>query len=40
MEPRGGKGWQPVANPNEQKTAETSEKRCRGLRPLANWSAW
>jgi len=34
MEPRGGKGWQPVANPKRPKTAGTRENRCRALRRL------
>jgi hypothetical protein len=34
MEPRGCNRWQPVANPNGPKTVETSENRCRELRPL------
>jgi len=40
MEPLGGKRWQPVANPNGPKTAETSANRCRGLQPVASGLGW
>jgi hypothetical protein len=40
MEPRGCNRWQPVANVIAPETLETSENRCRGLRPLAESSAW
>src|SRR6266516_789748 len=35
MEPRGCNRWQPVANRPPPKTLETSENRCRRLRPVA-----
>jgi hypothetical protein len=40
MEPSGRNQWQPVANARSLKSAETSQNRCRGLRPVAVRSAW
>jgi hypothetical protein len=39
MEPSGRNQSQPVANGRTSKTAETSQNRCRGLRPVAERSA-
>jgi hypothetical protein len=36
MEPSGRNRWQPVANGAAAKTAQIGEKRCRGLRPVAD----
>ena len=35
MEPSGRNQWQPVANADASKTAETSQDRCHWLRPVA-----
>ena len=35
MEPRGCNRWQPVANRITRQTAQTSQNRCRALRPVA-----
>jgi hypothetical protein len=40
MEPRGCNRWQSVANRIGSEAAKTSEIRCRGLRPVDEWSAW
>src|SRR6266511_4120331 len=40
MEPRGCNRWQSVANRIGAEGAKTSENRCRGLRPVADRSAW
>ena len=40
MEPSGGNRWQLLANGTVSKTAQTSENRCRGLRPVAARIPW
>src|SRR5215218_3101438 len=40
MGPSGRNQWQPVANAPSLKSAETSQNRCRRLRPVAVRSAW
>jgi hypothetical protein len=40
MEPSGRNQWQPAANANAPKTAQTSRNRSHRLRPVANRSAW
>jgi len=40
MEPRGCNRWQSAANRLSADTAETSQNRCGGLRPVAVWIAW
>jgi hypothetical protein len=40
MEPSGRNRGQAVANGMVQKTAETAENRCRGLRPVAAEMPW
>jgi len=40
MEPRGCNRWQSVANGHRRKSAEVSQSRCRGLRPVALGDTW
>jgi hypothetical protein len=40
MEPSGRNQWQSVANARRAERAETSQKRCRRLQPIAVRSAW
>ena len=40
MEPSGRNQWQPLANAQDPKTAETSRNHCHLLRPVAERTAW
>jgi len=40
MEPRGCNRWQSAANRSGERTGETSQNPCRGLRPIATRSTW
>jgi hypothetical protein len=40
MEQSGGNQWQPVANAEAARTADSSQNRCHQLRPVAGETAW